>query len=80
MEQGKKQLPDFYRSDLQEEFNRIWAKQQEFYSEILTDKLKENLREKSEKATWTICKEPFNRQFSSKQFFFFLIKFTFSIN
>jgi CRISPR-associated endonuclease Csn1 len=60
MEQGKKQLPDFYRSDLQEEFNRIWAKQQEFYSEILTDKLKENLREKSEKATWTICKEPFN--------------------
>lgn len=60
MEQGKKQLPDFYRSDLQEEFNRIWAKQQEFYPEILTDKLKENLREKSEKATWTICKEPFN--------------------
>ena len=60
MEQGKKQLPEFYRSDLQEEFNRIWAKQQEFYSEILTDKLKENLREKSEKATWTICKEPFN--------------------
>jgi len=60
MEQGKKQLPEFYRSDLQEEFNRIWAKQQEFYPEILTDKLKENLREKSEKATWTICKEPFN--------------------
>jgi CRISPR-associated endonuclease Csn1 len=31
MEQGKKQLPDFYRSDLQTEFDKIWTKQQEFY-------------------------------------------------
>lgn len=60
MEQGKKQLPDFYRSDLQTEFDKIWKKQQEFYPEILTDKLKENLEGKNEKATWSICKEPFN--------------------
>jgi CRISPR-associated endonuclease Csn1 len=60
MEQGKKQLPDFYRSDLQTEFDKIWTKQQEFYPEILTDKLKENLEGKNEKATWSICKEPFN--------------------
>ncbi|HXK73857.1 MAG TPA: type II CRISPR RNA-guided endonuclease Cas9 [Bacteroidales bacterium] len=60
MEQGKKQLPDFYRSDLQTEFDKIWKKQQEFYPEILTDKLKENLEGKNEKVTWSICKEPFN--------------------
>jgi len=57
---GKKYLPDFYRSDLQAEFDRIWNKQQEFYPDILTDELKETLRGKNEKATWAICKEPFN--------------------
>ncbi|MDR1678701.1 MAG: type II CRISPR RNA-guided endonuclease Cas9 [Prevotellaceae bacterium] len=58
--EGKKYLPDFYRSDLQAEFDKIWTKQKEFYPEILTDELKENLRGKNEKATWAICKEPFN--------------------
>lgn len=60
MEQRKKGLPDFYRSDLQMEFDKIWTKQQEFYPEILTDKLKENLANKNEKETWGVCKEPFN--------------------
>jgi CRISPR-associated endonuclease Csn1 len=60
LQAGKKYLPDFYRSDLQAEFDRIWYKQQTFYPEILTEELKENLRGKNEKATWAICKEPFN--------------------
>ncbi|GHV14556.1 CRISPR-associated endonuclease Cas9 [Fibrobacterales bacterium] len=56
---GKKQLPDFYRSDLQNEFDRIWNFQQQFHLELLTNKLKEGLRGKNEKATWAICKKPF---------------------
>lgn len=37
---GKKQLPDYYRSDLLDEFNKIWQAQKEFYPEILTDEFK----------------------------------------
>lgn len=55
LEEGKKLLPDFYRSDLQNEFNRIWEKQKEFYPEILTDSLKEELRGKKRDAVWAIC-------------------------
>ena len=58
LKNGKKYLPDFYRSDLQAEFDRIWTKQAEFYN-ILTDKLKESLRGKNEKATWAIVEKPF---------------------
>lgn len=54
LQNGKKYLPDFYRSDLQAEFNRIWDKQKEFYP-FLTDELKEELNGKNEKATWVIC-------------------------
>lgn len=54
LQNGKKHLPDFYRSDLQAEFNRIWDKQKEFYP-FLTDELKEELNGKNEKATWAIC-------------------------
>lgn len=59
LQEGKKYLPDFYRSDLQAEFDKVWTKQKEFYPDILTDDLKESLRGKNEKATWAICKEPF---------------------
>ncbi len=62
LQADKKYLPDFYRSDLQAEFDNIWTKQQEFYPEILTGELKENLRGKNEKATWAICKEDFKWQ------------------
>ena len=57
---GKKHLPDFYRSDLQMEFDRVWKFQRQFYSEILTDTLKEELRGKNKTQTWAICKTPFN--------------------
>ena len=43
LKQGKKYIPDFYRSDLQNEFDRIWNFQKQFYSDILTDELKEKL-------------------------------------
>lgn len=33
---GKKLLPDFYRSDLEEEFDRIWEFQKQFYPAVLT--------------------------------------------
>lgn len=59
LEAGKKQLPDFYRSDLQAEFDKVWTKQKDFYADILTDELKENLHGKNEKATWAICEKPF---------------------
>lgn len=55
---GEKYLPDFYRSDLQEEFDKIWYKQKEFYPDILTDELKEKLHNKNEKTTWAILQEP----------------------
>ena len=34
---GKKYIPDFYRSDLKDELDRIWSFQKAFYPEILTD-------------------------------------------
>ena len=35
--EGKKYIPDFYRSDLKDELDRIWSFQKTFYPEILTD-------------------------------------------
>jgi len=56
----KKHIPDFYRSDLQTEFDKIWEFQKQFYTSILTDELKENLTGKSKTVSWAVCKEPFN--------------------
>ncbi len=57
---SKKNIPDFYRSDLQSELNKIWSFQQQFYTEILTNKLKEEIKGKNKGATWKICEKPFN--------------------
>ncbi len=57
--QGKRNEPEFYPSDLQSEFDRIWNVQKGFYPSILTDSLKESLRDKNKAATWAICKMPF---------------------
>lgn len=54
LKEGKKHLPDFYRSDLQSEFDRVWDYQKQFY-DFLTDELKKEIKEKNEKATWAIC-------------------------
>lgn len=57
LRKGKKE-PDFYRSDLQAEFDKIWEFQKQFYPEILTNKLYEEVRGKNRGQTWTILKEP----------------------
>ena len=59
LEEGKKYLPDFYRSDLIDEFNHIWDNQHRFYPEILTEQLKEELKGKNRKLSWAICARPF---------------------
>lgn len=56
---GKRYEPDFYPSDLQAEFDRIWNIQKNFYPLVLTDSLKELLKDKAKSATWAICKAPF---------------------
>lgn len=53
LEAGKKHLPDYYRSDLQNEFEKIWNFQRQFYP-FLTGEIKEELKNKNAKATWAI--------------------------
>lgn len=60
LEKGVKKLPEFYRSDLENEFNEIWNKQKQFYPVILSDELKEQLKEKNKNQTWAILQNPFN--------------------
>lgn len=59
---GKKVIPDFYRSDLQSEFDKVWNFQKQFHPEILTDEFYKDLQGKGKKATsamfWT--KHQFN--------------------
>ncbi|MDY4512740.1 MAG: type II CRISPR RNA-guided endonuclease Cas9 [Paludibacteraceae bacterium] len=57
---GKKNFPDFYRSDLQAEFDKIWNFQKQFYPTILTDELYQDVQNKNEKQTWAILEKPFN--------------------
>lgn len=58
--QNDKKLPDYYRSDLQNELDTIWDHQKQYYSEILSDELKTAIEGKGVHATWAILKEPFN--------------------
>lgn len=60
LKNGKKQIPDFYRSDLQNELEKVWSFQKQFYPEILTENLKKELVGKGLRATWAILKEPFS--------------------
>jgi len=59
---GKKNIPDFYRSDLQAEFDKVWNFQKQFHPEILTDEFYKDLQGKGQRATsalfWT--KHQFN--------------------
>lgn len=40
LKEGKKRLPDYYRSDLNDELDKVWDFQKQFYPEMLTDELK----------------------------------------
>jgi CRISPR-associated endonuclease Csn1 len=48
---GKKYFPDFYRSDLQSEFDRIWDFQKQFHLDILTDEFKKQIAGKGKQNT-----------------------------
>ncbi len=60
LKEGKRKLPDFYRSDLQSEFDNIWNFQKQFYTDLFTNILKEELKGKGKVATWTVLKMPLN--------------------
>ncbi|MCB0501433.1 MAG: type II CRISPR RNA-guided endonuclease Cas9 [Bacteroidetes bacterium] len=51
LKSGKTVLPDFYRSDLQAEFDKVWNLQKQFYPEILTDAFYKELHGKGQRAT-----------------------------
>lgn len=54
LQEGKKYIPDFYRSDLQSEFDAIWEYQKTFHSDILTDDFYDQLQNKSKTKTSSI--------------------------
>lgn len=47
----KKYIPDFYRSDLQAEFDAVWSFQKRYHAEILTDDFYQQLQGKSKTKT-----------------------------
>ncbi len=59
LNKGTKELPSFYLSDLQIEFNRIWECQRGFYNNILTDTLKNEVFGKDRNQTWGILTNHF---------------------
>lgn len=59
LKSGKKHLPDFYRSDLQSEFDTIWEHQRQYYPDKLSVGLKEELKGKNKTQSWAICSKPF---------------------
>lgn len=54
LESGKKYLPDYYRSDLQSEFDKVWDTQKQYYPELLSAKLKDDLQDKNKTQTWAV--------------------------
>ena len=54
LKKGRKQIPDFYRSDLQNELNQVWEFQKQFHSDILTDEFKKEIEGKGQRATIAI--------------------------
>lgn len=56
LKEGKKFIPDFYRSDLQAELDRIWDFQKQFYPNILTEEFKQKIEGKTKKVTSDIFK------------------------
>ncbi len=51
LKSNKKPVPDFYRSDLQDEFEKVWQFQSRHYPEILTPEFKEQLTGKGKRFT-----------------------------
>lgn len=57
LERKQKTIPDFYRSDLQSELNKVLDCQKQFYPEIITEDFKEQLNGKNGKQTWILCRD-----------------------
>jgi CRISPR-associated endonuclease Csn1 len=51
LQEGKKNIPDFYRSDLQNELEKVWTLQKKHYPDIFTDEFKKELEGKGQRAT-----------------------------
>ena len=51
LKEGIKATPNFYRSDLQAEFDKVWNVQKAFYPEIFTDDFYKELAGKGQRAT-----------------------------
>ncbi|HRX28371.1 MAG TPA: type II CRISPR RNA-guided endonuclease Cas9 [Saprospiraceae bacterium] len=51
---GKRQIPDFYRSDLNAELDKVWNFQKQYYPEILTDEFRKELEGKGQRATYAL--------------------------
>lgn len=60
LQEGKKQLPDFYRSDLRSEFDKVWNFQKQFHPDIFKEELYTDLQGKNKNSTWAILQEPFS--------------------
>ena len=54
LKKGKRYVPDFYRSDLVEEMERIWQFQKQFHADILTDDVRKQLKNKKKQQTENI--------------------------
>lgn len=54
LREGKTNIQDYYRSDLQAEFDAIWKFQKQFHPKILTDEFYNELKGKNKKATSTL--------------------------
>ena len=54
LKQGKKSTPDFYRSDLRTEFDKVWTNQKQFYPELLTDEFRNEIEGKGQRVTSAI--------------------------
>ncbi|MBN1183794.1 MAG: type II CRISPR RNA-guided endonuclease Cas9 [Bacteroidales bacterium] len=51
LKEGKKYVPDFYRSDLDNEFQLVWQFQKQFYPEVLTDEFKKQVKGRGKRET-----------------------------
>ena len=71
MLKGQYVIPDFYKSDLKDELDKIWETQSKFYPKLLTSELKESIKDKNKGQIWKICQKPFDivgikREFKGK--------------
>lgn len=70
----KKSLPEFYRSDLQNEFDRIWDYQRQFHPEFFPVDLNGNLKGKNAAQTWQILRKEWRLEGRKPQFKGFELK------